>query len=82
MVNKLAMADLMIWLPETKCERIPFAPTFKDLVQQTTVKVSFFFREKKTKISTKSAYFGNGKFRIFFRSFFFFFAKKNRRQFS
>ena len=35
MVNKLAMGDLMIWLPETKRERIPFAPTFKNLVNYT-----------------------------------------------
>ena len=25
----------MIWLPETKCERIPFAPTCKNLVNYT-----------------------------------------------
>ena len=35
MANKVAMGDLMIWLPETKCERIPFAPTCKNLVNYT-----------------------------------------------
>ena len=45
MVNKLAIGDLMIWLPETKRERIPFAPTFKDLVRLTILlKFTTFWR--------------------------------------
>ena len=45
MVNKVAMGDLMIWLPETKRERIPFAPTFKDLVRLTILlKVATFWQ--------------------------------------
>ena len=33
MMGKVAMGDPIIWLPETKRERIPFATTFKDLVR-------------------------------------------------
>ena len=33
MMNKVAMGDLMIRLPQTKRECIPFVTTFKDLVR-------------------------------------------------
>ena len=35
MANKVAMRSLMIWLPETKRERISFAPTFQNVVNYT-----------------------------------------------
>ena len=35
MMGMVDMGDPIIWLPETKRERIPFPTTFKDLVRLT-----------------------------------------------
>ena len=37
MMGKVDIGDPIIWLPETKRERIPFPTTFKDLVRLTTL---------------------------------------------
>ena len=37
MMGKVAMGDLIFWLPETKVERIAFPTTFKDLIRLTSL---------------------------------------------